>query len=140
VRLTTKYSDARGQQVGLFSAVPAGHGSGAGLPVCLILHGASATTADFRKFGFARFLTAAISAGIPPFVLVGADGGRSYWEGDGKTDEPQRMLTEELPRWCTDQNFDTTRMAAYGWSMGGHGALLWAAGKPNQTAARCLLA
>lgn len=123
LRLERVSSAARGRQVGLFSAVPHGHGDGNGLPVCLVLHGASATTADYQRFGLARFLTSAVRGGTPPFVLVGADGGRSSWEGDGAGDDPQLMLREELPRWCADRGYDSSRLAAYGWSMGGYGAL-----------------
>lgn len=123
VRLEVRDSDARGRRVGFFTAVPAGSGSGAGLPVCLVLHGASATTEDFGRFGLARFLTAAVQSGVPPFVLAGADGGRTFWRGDGAGDDPQRMLREELPAWCAERGFDVSRIGAYGWSMGGHGAL-----------------
>jgi hypothetical protein len=126
VRLERVRSTARNRDVGLFTAVPAGLGAGARLPVCLVLHGASATTADYQRFGLGRFLTAAVRAGVPPFVLVGADGGRSRWEGDGASDDPQRMLRDELPRWARERGFDDTRLAAYGWSMGGYGALRWA--------------
>ena len=66
---------ARGQTVDLFTAVPAGYGDGAGLPVVVILHGASATAKDFQPFGLARFLTQAVRDGAEPFVLAGADGG-----------------------------------------------------------------
>jgi len=130
VRLERIASTARGRAVGLFTAVPAGHGDGAGLPVCLILHGASATTADYRQFGFGRFLTAAVRAGAPPFVLAGADGGHDYWRPDGR-DDPQRMLTEEMPGWLTARGYDATRLAAYGWSMGGYGTLLLAERHPS---------
>jgi hypothetical protein len=123
VRSETVRSRFRSRDVGLWTAVPHGHGTGAGLPVCAVLHGASATTADFGRFGFARFLTAAVAAGAEPFVLAGLDGGRSYWRGDGAADDPQAMLREELPRWCRERGFDPSRLAAYGWSMGGVGAL-----------------
>ncbi len=118
-------SRARGREVGLWTAVPHGHGAGAGLPVCLVLHGASATTEDFSRFGLARFLTAAVGGGAAPFVLAGADGGRTRWEGGGpgSADDPQRLLAEELPAWCAERGFDAGRVAAYGWSMGGYGAL-----------------
>ncbi len=132
VRLERVFSDARGQDVGLFTAVPEGHGDGAGLPVCLVLHGASATTADFRRFGLPRFLTAAVRAGVPPFVLAGADGGRTRWEGNPPGDDPPRMLHDELPRWCAGRGFDATRIAVYGWSMGGYGALRHAQRHPHR--------
>lgn len=131
VALETVRSDARGRDVGLFTAVPAGFGDGSGLPVCLVLHGASATTADFARFGLPEFLTATIESGVLPFVLVGVDGGRTRWEGDGGDDDPQRMLRDELPVWCAERGFDTSRIAAHGWSMGGYGTLLLAASNPG---------
>ncbi|RJK96345.1 esterase [Vallicoccus soli] len=131
VRLERVRSRARGREVGLWTAAPHGHGDGAGLPVVLVLHGASATTADLERFGFARFLTAAVRDGAPPFVLAGADGGRTRWEGDGAADDPQRMLAEELPGWCAERGFDAGRAAAYGWSMGGYGALRALALRPG---------
>lgn len=134
VRLVTVRSAARSRDLGLWTAVPAGLGDGAGLPVCLVLHGASATTADFSRFGLGRFLTAAARAGVPPFALVGADGGRSFWlgGGGGSADDPQRMLAEELPAWCLQRGFDASRLAAYGWSMGAAGALRAAQLQPGR--------
>jgi predicted esterase len=124
VRLEQVYSRARGRTVSLFTAVPHGHGAGAGLPVCLILHGATARPPDFRPFGLPRFLTAAVEAGAPPFVLAGADGGTLFWEpGHAAGDDPLRMVTEEMPVWLRERGFDTGRVAAWGWSMGGYGVL-----------------
>ena len=130
ITLTKVRSAARGRSVGFWTAVPDGHGTGVGLPVCLVLHGASATTANYTAFGFGQFLTAAVRAGVPPFVLAGADGGVTFWKGSG-TDDPQRMLREEVPAWCTARGFDVTRVAAYGWSMGGFGSLLAAERNPG---------
>ena len=134
VRLEQETSAARGQQVGFYTAVPEGYGDGRACPVCLILHGATATTARYEAFGFGQFLTAAVQSGVPPFVLAGADGGRTFWAGNGATDDPQLMLHEEIPAWCDERGFDTSRMAAYGWSMGGHGTLLAAERQPRLAA------
>jgi S-formylglutathione hydrolase FrmB len=41
------------------------------------------------------------------------------------------MLHDEIPRWCAERGFDTSRMAAYGWSMGGHGSLAAAERSPG---------
>lgn len=133
ISLRTMASAARGRDVGFWTAVPDGHGAGAGLPVCLILHGATATTADYTKFGFGQFLTAAVRAGVPPFVLAGADGGQTFWKGSGpgSADDPQKMLRDEVPQWCADLGFDASRVAAYGWSMGGNGSLLTAERHPG---------
>ena len=131
IRLERVRSAARGREVGLWTAVPAGLGDGAGLPVCLILHGGSATTANYTDFSFANFLTSAVQHGVPPFVLAGADGGLSRWEGDGGRDDPMTMLTEEMPAWCKARGYDATRLAAYGWSMGGYGSLRLAERNPG---------
>ena len=119
-RLTRIRSGARSREVDFWTAVPEGYGDGRGLPVCLVLHGASATAEDFSRFGFARFLTDAVRHGVPPFVLAGATGGRLSWRRSG-ADDPQRMVREEVPTWCARRGFDTSRIAAWGWSMGGFG-------------------
>nr|WP_097324049.1 alpha/beta hydrolase-fold protein [Actinoplanes atraurantiacus] len=129
-RLIRRDSRARGRLVDFYTAVPAGHGDGRGLPVCLILHGGSKTAADFPGLGLGRFLTDAVRRGAPPFVLAGATGDRLFWRPD-KGDDPQRMVHEELPRWCAQRGFDTTRIALWGWSMGGYGSLLLAEAYPG---------
>jgi hypothetical protein len=121
-RVERRHSDVRNRDVDFYTAAPAGHGDGTGLPVCLILHGASATAADYPRFGFGRFLTDAVRRGAAPFVLAGATGSPRGWEAvDG--DDPMRMVYEELPRWCAERSFDTSRLVGWGWSMGGYGVL-----------------
>ena len=129
-RVERRRSDARGRDVDFYTAVPAGHGDGRGLPVCLVLHGASATAADFPDFGLGRFLSDAVNRGRPPFILAGADGGVLGWEAAGG-DNPQRMIHDELTRWCADRGFDTHRLTAWGWSMGGYGVLRLAEAYPR---------
>jgi S-formylglutathione hydrolase FrmB len=124
VRLETIRSAARGRRVHLFTAVPHGYGDGAGLPVVIILHGATATAADFQPFGLGHFLTAAVQQGAAPFVLAGADGGAQYWEPNPATgDNPQAMVLHEMPGWLTQRGFDASTRAMWGWSMGGYGSL-----------------
>jgi hypothetical protein len=129
-RVETRRSAARGRDVSFYTAVPAGSGDGRGLPVCLVLHGASATADDLPRFGLGRFLSAAVAGGAAPFVLAGATGDRLAWRPGGP-DDPQRMVREEIPRWCAERGFDTGRMAAWGWSMGGYGSLLLAEAHPG---------
>jgi len=129
-RFEQRWSAARGRTVGFYTAAPAGHGTGRGLPVCLVLHGGSKTPADFAGLGLGRFLTDAVRRGASPFVLAGADGGRLGWRPSGG-DDPQRLVHEEIPFWCRARDFDTTRLAAWGWSMGGAGALLLAEAYPG---------
>lgn len=129
-RVEQRRSEARGAEVDFYTAVPEGHGDGRGLPVCLVLHGASATAADFDDFGFGRFLTDAVRRGAEPFVLAGATGGRLRWEPSGK-DDPQAMVRHEVPAWCQERGFDTSRLALWGWSMGGYGVLRLAETSPG---------
>jgi len=124
-RLERRHSAARGGTVDFYTAVPAGHGDGRGLPVLLVLHGASKTAADFPALGLGRFATDSVRRGNAPFVLAGANGGRLNWRPSG-ADDPQRMVHEEIPAWCAERGFDTSRMSVCGWSMGGYGALLLA--------------
>ncbi len=129
-RLIRIASAARGREVDFWTAVPEGYGDGRGLPVCLVLHGASATPRDYGRFGLARFLTDAVRRGAPPFALAGATGGRLSWRPSGN-DDPQRMVREEVPAWCARRGFDSSRLAVWGWSMGGFGALLLAETYPD---------
>jgi pimeloyl-ACP methyl ester carboxylesterase len=129
-RVEQRRSSARGRDVDFYTAVPDGHGTGRGLPVCLVLHGGSTTAADFPRLGLGRFLTDAVRRGAAPFVLAGATGGRLSWRPSG-ADDPQRMVREEVPAWCAERGFDTSRTVACGWSMGGYGSLLLAATFPG---------
>ena len=131
ITLETVSSTARGADVSLFTAVPAGYGAGAGLPVVVVLHGATGRPTDYQEFGLGRFLTAAVEAGAPPFVLAGADGGTLRWEPQPDGDDPQRMVRDELPQWLSDRGFDASRRAVWGWSMGGYGALRLAETAPR---------
>jgi pimeloyl-ACP methyl ester carboxylesterase len=124
-RLEQRSSQARGKVVDFYTAVPAGHGDGRGLPVCLILHGGSKTARDYAGLGLGGFLTDAVRAGASPFVLAGATGGLSSWQ-PSRGDDAQAMVHEEVPAWCAERAFDTTRLTAWGWSMGGYGSLLLA--------------
>jgi len=129
-RVEQRHSEVRGRDVDFYTAVPADHGDGRGLPVCLILHGASATAADYPRFGFGRFLTDAVRRGAAPFVLAGATGSPRGWEAVNG-DDPMRMVLEELPQWCAERGLDVARRSAWGWSLGGYGVLRLAEVKPG---------
>ncbi|MBM2619992.1 esterase [Actinoplanes sp. LDG1-06] len=129
-RLERRDSRARGRLVDFYTAVPSGHGSGRGLPVCIVLHGASKTAADYPELGLGRFLTDSVRRGNAPFVLAGATGDRLAWRPHAG-DDPQRMVHEEIPRWCAERGFDTSRIVLLGWSMGGYGSLLLAEAYPG---------
>ena len=129
-RVERRWSAARGREVDFYTAVPEGHGDGRGLPVCLVLHGGSKVPRDFPSLGLGRFLTAAVDLGAPPLVLAGATGDRLAWRPSGD-DDPQAMVHEEIPAWCAGRGFDVGRMAVWGWSMGGAGALRLAEAFPG---------
>jgi pimeloyl-ACP methyl ester carboxylesterase len=137
VRLDSVASAAMGRNLDLFTAVPAGYGDGAGLPVVVVLHGASASVGDFREFGFGHFVTAAVQAGAPPFVLAGTDDGPAGWLSDGGVDPPT-MLRDELPGWLADRGLDADRRVVWGWSRGGYGALRFALETPDYARAWAL--
>jgi len=137
VRVETVASTAMGGEVGLFTAVPAGHGNGAGLPVVVVLHGASATVDEFEEFGFPQFVTAAVEAGAPPFVLVGPEDGPSGWVADGDVDPPA-FLRDELPALLAQRGYDAGRIAVWAWSRGGYGALRLAVDTPDYARAWAL--
>lgn len=41
------------------------------------------------------------------------------------------MVREELPDWLDERGFDTSRIAGWGWSMGGYGVLRLAQAQPG---------
>lgn len=134
VTLETVRSAARGKDVTFFTAVPDGYGDGAGLPVVIVLHGASARPTDYRELGLPRMLTQATRDGTTPFVLAGADGDLLRWSRSG-SDDPQAMVLDEIPRWCAARGFDADAPGLWGWSMGGYGVLAAAAARPGWASA-----
>jgi enterochelin esterase-like enzyme len=121
-------SAARGGDVDLVLITPEGVPA-AGLPVCLALHGRGARARTFLELGVPELLTAAVRAGTPPFALAAVDGDH-YWVDVGSGDDPQRMLTEELPGWLTARDLRPAS-AVFGISMGGFGALRFARTHPD---------
>ncbi len=126
---TTFRSAARRGQSETFQVIlPPGARSPAGLPVCLVLHGRGDDhRAAIRVAHLDRALATITSAGAPPMALVAMDGGdHSYWHRRADGDDPQRMLTDELLPRLTTAGMRTSRIALFGWSMGGYGSLLLA--------------
>ncbi len=77
-----------------------------------------------QVYSDARGKTVDLFTAVPHGHGDGADGGLLYWEPDpASSDNPQKMVTDEMPRWLAARGFDTTRVAAWGWSMGGYGVL-----------------
>lgn len=66
-----------------------------------------------------------------PFVLAGATGRPDGWAPPHDGDDPLGMVHDEIPGWCADLGFDTSRLAVWGWSLGGRGSLLLADQRPG---------
>ncbi|GAB3681862.1 alpha/beta hydrolase-fold protein [Actinocorallia lasiicapitis] len=114
-------SRARGTEVTVLTMTPPGARA-----VCLALHGRDGDARSWLGLGLPRFLAAATAVGVPPFAVVAIDGGTdSYWHERHPGDDPQRMLTEELPRWLKQQGLAAPSLAL-GISMGGSGVLQYA--------------
>jgi S-formylglutathione hydrolase FrmB len=114
-------SDARGREIVLTVMRPEGVAK-VDLPVCLALHGRGATGQMFVDLGVPAMLTAAVAAGMPPFAVAAVDGGDSYWIAVDPADDPQRMLTDELPTWLDTLGLVAAPVAVLGISMGAYGA------------------
>jgi len=127
-------SAARGTEVQLITMRP--KGVTGELPVCLALHGRGADASMFVDLGVPGMLDSLVSGGSLPFAVVSVDGGDDYWVGaKDPADDPQRMLTEELPDWLGDRGLATQPFAVLGISMGGYGALNYARGLGSPTVA-----
>ncbi|HET9142413.1 alpha/beta hydrolase [Actinophytocola sp.] len=125
VSIEQVHSPARGTPVDLVTIRPANAAS-ARLPVCLALHGRSANAKVFLDLGVPEALNAVTAAGAKPFAVVSVDGGDSYWVAKTPSDDPQKMLTDDLPAWLVNRGFATTPFAVLGISMGAYGALNYA--------------
>lgn len=131
VRMDTQrlHSMARGMAVNLVTLVPSGVPLTV-LPVCLLLHGRGQNAEGLvGDLGLSSLLTVALHAGVRPFALVVPDGGDTYWIAGRADDDPQRMLTVELPEWLSRLGLTASAgrpVTALGISMGSFGALVYA--------------
>lgn len=116
-------SAARNRDVNLVIIAPDGV-SRVGMPVCVALHGRGADARTFLDLGVQDALNQAVAAGRPGFAVAAVDGD-NYWVDVGKGDDPQRMLSDELPGWLAQRQLRPPS-AMFGISMGGFGALRYA--------------
>ncbi|WET81727.1 alpha/beta hydrolase-fold protein [Amycolatopsis sp. QT-25] len=116
-------SAARNRDVNLVVIAPDGV-SRVGLPVCVALHGRGADARTFLNLGVQNALNQVVAAGLPGFAVAAVDGD-NYWVDVGKADDPQRMLSDELPGWLAQRRLRPAT-AIFGISMGGFGALRYA--------------
>ena len=129
-------SEARGRAVRLVTVVPPGLDR-ATLPVCLGLHGLNGNALWWTDRGTRRALGQAWARGVPPFAMVALDGGNNYWHPFRASDDPMRMVLDELPGWLRERGIGTAAVAGTGGvpgepslvtgvSMGGAGSLMYA--------------
>ncbi|MEU3627319.1 esterase [Amycolatopsis coloradensis] len=116
-------SAARKRDVNLVIIAP-DRGSRVGMPVCVALHGRGADARTFLNLGVQEALNQVVAAGLPGFAVAAVDGD-NYWVDVGEGDDPQRMLTGELPGWLAQRQLRPPS-AMFGISMGGFGALRYA--------------
>ena len=126
-------SAARGRRVRLVTVVPPA-AERSRLPVCVALHGLRGNALWWGEAGNRGILGDAWAGGVPPFALVGVDGGDNYWHPYAAGDDPLRMLLDELPVWLRERGFAVAPAAGdlpgepamvVGVSMGGAGALTY---------------
>ncbi|MDN4645075.1 alpha/beta hydrolase [Arthrobacter sp. PsM3] len=98
------------------------------LPVALFLHGAHADhRMVFEDLDAAQVLAQHMARGGAPFAIAAVDGGETWWHRRASGTDTQSMLVEEFLPLLAGQGVDTGRLALFGLSMGGFGALLLAA-------------
>jgi S-formylglutathione hydrolase FrmB len=97
-------------------------------PVALFLHGAGADNRIvFDDLHADRVLAQHGARGGTPFAIAAVDGGNTWWHPRAAGTDTQSMVLEEFLPLLADQGLDTGRIAVFGLSMGGFGALLLAA-------------
>jgi len=112
---------------------PSGWEPGARVPLALILHGFNGDHSyAFDHFDIAHVQDRLVkSSPSHPIVLAAIDGGDGYWHPRANGDDPQGMLVDEFLPMLRDHGVSSDALGAFGWSMGGYGALLLAETYPD---------
>ncbi|MFL0285119.1 alpha/beta hydrolase [Mycobacterium sp. SMC-18] len=119
----TFLSEARGG-VSTRWAIARPPGRGGPLRPVIALHGRGSNLDETMSADFPDRLDEIVKAGLPPFAVVGVDGGDNFWHKRANGDDPGAMVLNELIPMLAGQGLDTSRVGFLGWSMGGYGALL----------------
>ena len=115
-----------GVEVGWTVVYPPGFVPGDVLPVCLFLHGRGGSHGDLTlDMAIPRFLADAVMAwGVSAFAIASVDGGdAANWHRRADGDDPAQMISTEFIPMLATKGLDTTRLALWGVSLGGTGAL-----------------
>ncbi|GLZ55262.1 hypothetical protein [Actinomycetospora sp. NBRC 106378] len=126
-------SSARRRSVRLVITSPAGVDRRT-LPVAVGLHGLGGNALWWGDPGMRRALGIAWASGVPPFAIAALDGGDNYWHPFRPTDDPMRMLLDELPGWLVQRGMAPTPVLSTGVSMGGAGCLMYARARARRSA------
>lgn len=112
---------------------PPGVSSTDHLPVVIALHGRGGSAGSILDVGLDAAQASAVAAGARGFAVVGVDGGEaSYWHARRDGTDAGAMVTDELLPLLQARGMDTNRVALYGFSMGGWGALHLLATHPGR--------
>lgn len=109
-------------------ATPALPGRGAtDYPVAVFLHGLGGNNrAIFEVLEAHTVLQRHLAAGGTPFAIAAVDGGDTWWHARADGSDTQSMLVREFVPFLGARGYDVGRIALFGISMGGFGALLLA--------------
>lgn len=106
----------------------------------IALHGMDSDAAGVMSLGVEDGLASMVESGAPPFAVVAADGGNSFWHPRASGEDSGAMILDELIPMLAEKNIDTSRVAFMGWSMGGYGAMLLGSRLgPQRTAGICAI-
>ena len=123
---TFSSSARNGSDVGWTVVYPPGSSPGDALPVCLFLHGRGGSNADSTgSMQLPRFLAGVVADdGVAPFAIASVDGGdATNWHRRSDGDDPPAMIAGELLPLLASKGLDVGRLAFWGVSLGGTGAL-----------------
>lgn len=127
---TFRSAAMKGTDVAYAVSYPPGSATDAALPVVLELYGRGGThLTPFAEnnLALARYQSAVIASGSPPFVVATVDAGPdSYWHRRASGIDPQRLILREYLPLLAERGLRVDRFALHGESMGGYGALLLA--------------
>jgi S-formylglutathione hydrolase FrmB len=110
------------------------------LPVLVVLHGRGGDHASAfgNDLGLQFYLAQLVETGGQPFAVASVDGGDTYWHQRRSGENSAAMVTAELLPVLRARGLRTDRIGLLGWSMGGYGALLLAAGLGSAQVSVCV--